>query len=42
MSSNYNARDRAAEVLVEDDGPRLIRRRECLADQIALETPFLR
>lgn len=42
MSSNYNARDRAAEVLVEDARARLIRRRECLADRLALETPYLR
>ncbi len=42
LSSNYNARDRVAEVLVEPDGARLIRRRECLNDQLALETPFLR
>ena len=42
LSSNYNARDRVAEVLVEPEGARLIRRRECLNDQLALETPFLR
>ena len=42
LSSNYNARDRVAEVLVEGDSARLIRRRECLNDQLALETPFLR
>lgn len=42
MSSNYNARDRAAEVLVEDGTARLIRRRECLNDRLALETPYLR
>ena len=42
MSSNYNARDRAAEVLVEDGTARLIRRRECLNDRLALEIPYLR
>ncbi len=42
LSCNYNARDRMAEVLVEPEGARLIRRRECLNDQLALETPFLR
>lgn len=42
LSSNYNARDRVAEVLVEPGGARLIRRRECLNDQLRLETPFLR
>ena len=42
LSSNYNARDRVAEVLIEPEGARLIRRRECLNDQLRLETPFLR
>ena len=42
LSSNYNARDRVAEVLVEPEGARLIRRRECLNDQLSLETPFLK
>ena len=42
LSSNYNARDRVAEVLVEGDSARLIRRRETLSDQLAFETPFLR
>jgi diaminopimelate decarboxylase len=32
MSSNYNARPRPAEVLLDDDGVRLIRRRETLED----------
>ncbi len=32
MSSNYNARPRAAEVLVEGDAARLVRRRETLDD----------
>ena len=38
MSSNYNSRPRAAEVLVADDQPILVRRRETLEDLIALET----
>ncbi len=37
MSSNYNFRYRAAEVLVEDGAPRLIRRRENFEDLIRLE-----
>ena len=41
LSSNYNARNRVAEVLVDGDSMRLVRRRECLNDQLALETPFL-
>jgi len=36
-SSNYNSRPRAAEVLVEDDTARLIRRRETMADLLAPE-----
>lgn len=39
MSSNYNARRRAAEVLVSADGYRVVRRRESLADLVALEEP---
>lgn len=38
MSSNYNSRNRAAEVLVDSDIFHLIRKRETFADQIALET----
>ena len=38
MSSNYNARPRACEVLVDGDVAHLIRRREALADLTALET----
>ncbi|MCX7897295.1 MAG: diaminopimelate decarboxylase [Rhodocyclaceae bacterium] len=38
MSSNYNARPRAAEVLVDGHTHRLIRRRETFADLIAAET----
>lgn len=37
MSSNYNARPRAAEVLVDGNDMRLIRRRETLDDLLALE-----
>lgn len=37
MSSNYNARNRAAEILVDGDEAHLIRRREMLSDQLALE-----
>lgn len=38
MSSNYNSRGLAAEVLVRTDGtPQLIRRRQTLADLLALE-----
>ncbi len=38
MASNYNSRPRAAEVLVDGEGYRLIRARETLADQIRGET----
>jgi len=41
MSSNYNSRPRAAEVMVEGNQHRLIRRRETCADLISLETEFL-
>jgi diaminopimelate decarboxylase len=37
MASNYNTRGRAAEVLVDGDRARLIRRREGAADTFALE-----
>lgn len=37
MSSQYNSRPRAAEVLVEGGGARLIRRRETLDDLVACE-----
>jgi len=37
MSSNYNARRRAAEVLVDADAFRVIRRRESYEDLVALE-----
>ncbi len=41
MSSNYNSRNRVAEVAVEGDESRLIRRRESFEDQIALEVDLL-
>jgi diaminopimelate decarboxylase len=37
MSSNYNSRPRAAEVLVDGDKVTLARRRETYDDLIALE-----
>ena len=37
QSSNYNTRMRPAEVLVEGSKPRLIRRRETMADLLAPE-----
>lgn len=37
MSSNYNSRNRAAEIMVDGDKTHVIRRRESFADQIALE-----
>ena len=41
MSSNYNTRNRAAEVCVLDGKDRLIRRRESFEDVVALEREFL-
>jgi len=38
MSSNYNARPRACEVLVDVDAAHLVRRRETLAELFALES----
>jgi diaminopimelate decarboxylase len=38
MSSNYNARPRAAEVLVEDDKFSVIRKRESYQDLVKLES----
>jgi len=38
MSSNYNTRGRAAEVMVDGGQACLIRRRETITDQIALES----
>lgn len=39
MSSNYNSRPRAAEVMVSGDAFRVVRRRETLADLVAAEEP---
>ncbi|MBF0310120.1 MAG: diaminopimelate decarboxylase [Magnetococcales bacterium] len=39
MSSNYNSRPRAAEVLVQGDRFHVVRRRETLNDLLALEQP---
>jgi len=41
MGSNYNTRGRSAEVAVEGDRVRLIRKRESFEDLIALEQEFL-
>lgn len=41
LSSNYNSRPRAAEVLVEGRAHRLIRRRETMRDQLATERALL-
>ena len=38
MSSNYNTRGRAAEVLVDGTQAHVIRRRESAAEQMALES----
>ncbi len=38
MSSNYNTRNRAAEVMVDGSAHTLVRRRETYADQLALES----
>lgn len=39
MASNYNSRPRAAEVLVDNDEYRIIRKRESFEDLVALEFP---
>ena len=39
MSSNYNARPRAAEVLVQGDEARVVRRRETWEDLVGPEEP---
>jgi diaminopimelate decarboxylase len=41
MSSNYNSRPRAPEVLVEGRAARLVRRRESVEDLLRLERPAL-
>jgi len=38
MSSNYNTRPRAAEIIVDKDQIHLVRRREIVHDLLALET----
>ncbi|EGH00276.1 Diaminopimelate decarboxylase [gamma proteobacterium IMCC2047] len=38
MSSNYNSRNRAAEIIVDGEQCHVVRRRESFADQIALES----
>lgn len=38
MSSNYNTRNRAAEVMVDEDRFHIVRRRETYDDQLALES----
>lgn len=38
MSSNYNSRNRAAEIIVDGDQCHVVRRRESFADQVALES----
>ena len=40
MSSNYNTRPRAAEVMVDGERMHLIRRRETVAELFATETPL--
>jgi diaminopimelate decarboxylase len=41
MSSNYNTRNRVAEVAIEDGCDRIIRARESFEDQIRLEVAYL-
>ena len=41
MGSNYNTRGRSAEVAIENGEARVIRKRECFEDLIALEQEFL-
>ena len=38
MSSNYNTRGRAAEVMVDGDSAHIVRRRETVADLLVLES----
>ena len=40
MSSNYNSRNRAAEVLVDGDQQHLVRERETYEYQFSLEHPL--
>ncbi len=41
QSSNYNTRNRAAEVMVDGDSFAVVRRRETTADQLRAETPLM-
>ena len=41
MSSNYNSRNRPAEVIVDKEQVHLVRRRETIDEQIAPEMLFL-
>jgi diaminopimelate decarboxylase len=41
MSSNYNSRPRAAEVLVDGATPHLVRRRESVEELFSSETAFV-
>ncbi len=41
MGSNYNTRGRSAEIAVDGENIRLIRRRETFEDIIALEREYL-
>ncbi len=41
MSSNYNTRGKACEVAIENGKDRLIRKRECFEDMVALEKEFI-
>ena len=41
MSSNYNSRNRAAEVMVDGDQVHLVRRRETISEQFASEALLL-
>lgn len=38
MASNYNSRNRPAEIMVDGDRVQLVRKRETIADQLALES----
>tara|TARA_R110002167_G_scaffold25973_3_gene89612 strand:+ start:843 stop:2090 length:1248 start_codon:yes stop_codon:yes gene_type:complete len=40
MSSNYNSRNRAAEIMVDGSDTFVARKRETIEDQLALETPL--
>ena len=42
MSSNYNSRNRPAEVMVDGDQAHLVRRRETIEDQLSLETSLIK